>query len=61
MRETIVFLSGPGTGLNVVNTRDVASPGRLSCHFVELAVLHHHCMDDAQERLVAREYSSAPS
>jgi hypothetical protein len=61
MRETIMLLSGPGAGFNVVDTRDVRSPACFTCHLVELRVLHHHGMDDTQEALVARKDTGSSS
>lgn len=57
MGETIVLLSRPGASLDVVDTRDICPPVRLSCHFVEFAILNHHGMYDAKEAFVTREYS----
>lgn len=61
MREAVVLLSSPGTGLDVVDTRNTSSPVRLQSHLIEFAVLNHHGVDDGQETLVAGEDASTAS
>ena len=59
MGESIVLLASPSTGLDIVDAGDVGSPVRFFSHLVKLAVLHHHCVNDAQEALIAGEDSSS--
>ena len=59
MRESIMFLSSPSASLDVVYRRDICSPSSLSSHFVELAILDHHGVDNTQETLIGREDSSS--
>lgn len=61
MGEPVVLLSRPGRGFDVVDAREICSPGRLSSHFIELAVLYHHRMNDTQETLIRREDTSSTS
>lgn len=56
-----MLLTGPCTGLNVVDAGDIRSPICFSSHLVEFAVLNHHRVDDAEETLIAREDSSPTS
>ena len=58
MRETIMLLSHPSTGLDVVNTGNASSPVRLQSHLIEFAVLNHHGVDDTQETLITGEDTS---
>lgn len=59
MRETVMFLTCPGAGLDVINGRDVCSPVGLASHFVEFAVLNHHSMNDSKERFIRWEDASS--
>lgn len=61
MGEAVVFLSGPGAGFDIIDAGDVGSPACFAGHFVEFAVLDHHCVDNPKETLVARQYSSPAS
>lgn len=49
MGEAVVLLTRPSRSLNIVKTRKMSSPGNFAGNLVELGVLHHHGVDDAQE------------
>ena len=59
MREAIVLLSSPSTSLDVIQTREVASPRRFPGHLVEFTVLYHHGVNDSKETLIGREDAGA--
>lgn len=59
MGKSIVLLACPSAGLYIVDAGDVGSPVSFFGHLIELAVLHHHCVDDTQEALIAGEDSSS--
>lgn len=61
MGESIVLLSSPGTCLDIVDGRKICSPGSLSRHLVEFAVLNHHGVNYTQKTLVTGEDSSSSS
>ena len=55
MREAVVLLAGPCARLNVIEAVEILSPASLFGYPHELAVLHHHCVDDWEEGLVRRK------
>src|SRR5699024_3370854 len=55
VREAVVLLSRPRARLDVVYGAEVASPIHFPGDLVELGVLHHHGVDDAEKGLVAGE------
>jgi len=59
--ESVVLLASPSAGLDIVDTGDIRSPICFFSHLIKLAVLHHHCVNDAQKALVAREDSGSAS
>jgi hypothetical protein len=61
VREAIVLLPSPRTGLDIVDAGYIGSPGGLSGHLVELAILNHHRVDDAQETLITWEDAGSTS
>lgn len=60
VRESVVLLPGPGTRLDVVDGAEVPPLADLAGNLGKLGVLRHHDVDDAHERLVAREQDGAP-
>lgn len=61
MRESIMFLPSPSTGLDIVDAADVFPPRDFLGHFVEFAVLSHHRMHDSEKALVSWEDACATS
>jgi len=57
----VMLLSGPCGSLKIVDRWDVSAPACFAGHLVELAILNHHGVNDAQERLVRREESCSTS
>lgn len=61
MRESVVFLSPERRRLDVVQARDIGTPGRLDSHFVEFRVLLNHRRDDSKECFIRREKACSSS
>lgn len=61
VREAVVFLSRPSRGLDIVERATRLAPGRFSSHLGKLGVLHHHSLNDTEERLVGGEETRATS
>lgn len=59
--ESVVLLSCPCARLYVVGAGDGCPPIRLFRHLVELAVLNHHGVDDAEEAFITRKYRRSSS
>ena len=55
MTESVMFLTCPGTGFDIVERSHVFSPGTFVTDFDKLGVLNHHRMHDSQERFIRRE------
>ena len=60
MREPVVFLTGPGGGLEVVEGGIREPEVCLLGHLDELGVLDHHRLRDADECFVRREERRPP-
>lgn len=54
-RKPVVLLARSGARLDVIDGAEAASPVKAARKLRKLGVLHHHRMDDPQERLVAGE------
>jgi hypothetical protein len=50
--ETVVFLTGPGTCLDVIETSDWTAPTCFLTHFDEFRILHHHGVHDSKEGFI---------
>lgn len=59
VRESVMFLPGPGRSFDIVQRATGLPPKRLLCHFDEFGVLDHHGVDDAQEGFVGGEEAGA--
>jgi hypothetical protein len=52
-----MLLPSPCACFNVIYRRDVGSPSCLSSHFIELAVLNHHRVNNTQEAFITGKNS----
>ena len=61
MTESVMFLTCPSTGFDIIETSHISSPFSFGTDFDEFGVLHHHCMYNSKERFIRWENSSSTS